>query len=131
MAKAKLRLSPVERDELQQRLRLRTLPAEQVRQARLLLMLSDGKSYSAIRQALGCNANYISRWKGRFKAERLGGLYTRHPGRAVEKRTPVLEARILEITRRPPPDGSTHWSTRRLAAHLAHSGKAAMASMKL
>ncbi len=118
MRKASLRLTPVERDELQERMRSRTLPAEQVRQARLLVMLSEGKSYSVIRQALGCNANYISRWKGRFKAERLGGLYTRHPGRTVAKRTPALEARILELTRRPPPDGSTHWSCRKLAKYL-------------
>jgi len=39
-----------------------------------------------IRQVLGCNPNYISRWKGRFEAERLAGLYSHHPGRAVEKR---------------------------------------------
>src|SRR5258707_13914267 len=29
-----------------------------------------------------------------------------------------MEARILEWTRRAPRDGSTHWSTRKLAAHL-------------
>jgi transposase len=121
MAKARMRLTPVERDELQQRVRSRTLAAEQVRQARLILLLAEGKSYRAIRQALGCNANYISRWKGRFKAERLGGLYTRHGGRAVAKRTPALEARILEVTRRPPADGSTHWSCRKLARYLGVS----------
>jgi transposase len=36
----------------------------------------------------------------------------------VEKRTPRLEARILDWTRRPPPDGSSHWSSRKLAEHL-------------
>src|SRR5215472_7158360 len=121
MPQARIRLTPVERDELQQRMRSRTLPAEQVRQARLILMLAEGKSYRAIRQTLGCNPNYISRWKARFKAERLGGMYTRHLGRAVAKRTPALEARILEVTRRPPPDGSTHWSCRKLAQYLGVS----------
>jgi hypothetical protein len=71
-----------------------------------------------IRQILDCNLNYISRWKGRFEVERLAGLYSHHPGRGVEKRTPSLEARILEQTRRPVPDGSTHWSSRQLAQHL-------------
>ncbi|MBV8454200.1 MAG: IS630 family transposase [Deltaproteobacteria bacterium] len=121
MPQASLRLTPVERDELQQRVRSRTLPAEQVRQARLILMLAEGKSYRAIRQALGCNANYISRWKARFKAERLAGMYSRHAGRAVAKRTPTLEARILEVTRRPSADGSTHWSCRKLAKYLGVS----------
>ena len=102
-------------------MRSRTLPAEDVRRARLILLLVEGKSYSAIRQVLGCNPNYISRWKGRFEAERLAGLYSHYRGRAVEKRTPALEAKILEWTRRPPPDGSTHWSSRKLARHLGIS----------
>jgi len=42
-------------------------------------------------------------------------------GRAAAKRTPALEARILEWTRRPAPDGSTHWSSRKLAQHLGVS----------
>jgi transposase len=92
-----------------------------VRRARLMLLLTQGKSYWAIRQVLGCNPNYISRWKGRFEAERLAGLYSHYRGRAVEKRTPALEAKILEWTRRPAPDGSTHWSSRKLAHHLGIS----------
>src|SRR5216683_6150068 len=76
-----LRLTPSERNELRDRLRSRTLPAEDVRRARLILLLARGKSYLTIRQVLGCNPNYISRWKGRFEAERLAGLYSRHRGR--------------------------------------------------
>jgi transposase len=115
------RLTLSERTELRDRLRSRTLPAEDVRRARLILLLAQGKSYFAIRQVLGCNPNYISRWKGRFEAERLAGLYSHHSGRAVAKRTPALEARILEWTRRPAPDGSTHWSSRKLGQHLGVS----------
>ena len=121
MHETEFRLTPSERKELRDRLRSRTLPAEDVRRARLILLLAQGKSYLAIRQVLGCNPNYISRWKGRFEAERLAGMYSHHPGRAVEKRTPALEARILEWTRRPAPDGSTHWSSRKLAQHLGIS----------
>jgi transposase len=121
MHETEFRLTPSERTELGDRLRSRTLPAEDVRRARLILLLAQGKSYLAIRRALGCNPNYISRWKGRFEAERLAGLYSHHRGRAVEKRTPALEARILEWTRRPAPDGSTHWSSRKLARHLGVS----------
>jgi transposase len=113
-------LTPSEHAELSARMRSRILPAEDVRRARLIL-LAQGQSYAAIRQVLGCNPNYVSRWKGRFEAERLAGLYSHHPGRAVEQRTPALEARILEWTRRPAPDGATHWSSRRLAQHLGVS----------
>src|ERR1700739_1076405 len=112
MLDGEFRLTPSERTKLRDSLRSRTLPAEDVRRARLILLLAQGKSYLAICQVLGCNPNYICRWKGRFKAERLAGLYSHHRGRAVEKRTPALEARILEWTRRPAPDGLTPWSTR-------------------
>src|SRR5215467_8025074 len=118
MKKHVLHLTASEDRELKMRLRSRTLPAEDVRRARLILMLAQGQSYLEIRQALGCNGNYISRWKQRFREQRLSGLYARHPGRAVEKRTPKMEARILAWTQRTPPDGSTHWSTRKLAEHL-------------
>src|SRR6187399_454674 len=116
-----LALTLLERRELKKRRRSRTLPAEDVRRARLILMLAQGDSYSQIRQALACNRSYISRWKQRFVEQRLGGLYARHRGRAVAKRTPKLEARILGWTRKAPPDGSTHWSTRKLAQHLGIS----------
>jgi transposase len=121
MPDGELGLAPRERQELRARVRSRTLPAEDVRRARLILLLAQGKSYLTIRQLLGCNPNYISRWKGRFEAERLAGLYSRHSGRAVEKRTPALEAKILQWTRRPAADGSTHWSSRKLARHLGVS----------
>jgi transposase len=83
--------------------------------------LASGNSYSAICDELGCNRQYVSRWKGRFAKERIAGLYSRHRGRSVQKRTPALEARILEWTRRGPTDGSTHWSTRKLAKKLGVS----------
>src|SRR6202011_4583312 len=79
MHEGELRLTPSERTELRDRMRSRTLPAEDVRRARLIVLLAQGKSYLAIRQVLGCNPNYVSRWKGRFEAERLAGLYSHYP----------------------------------------------------
>lgn len=121
MQKTRVRLAPHERKELRKRVRTRTLRADDVRRARLIMMLAEGQSYVAIQHALGCNASFIARWKARFATERLAGLYARHRGRAVATRTPKLEARILDWTRRSPPDGSTHWTTRKLAAHLGIS----------
>jgi transposase len=81
-------------------------------------MLADGESYTSICRALDCNPNYVSRWKERFLKHGLSGLYSRYRGRRVQTRTPGLEARILDWTRRKPTDGSTHWSTRKLAKQL-------------
>jgi len=111
-------LTASEEKELLFRSRSRSIPAGDVRRAQLILMLAEGKSYQAIQQELPCAATFIVRWKNRFLKDRIAGLYARHPGRAVEKRTPKLEAKILEWTRRPPTDGSTQWSTRKLAKHL-------------
>jgi transposase len=48
----------------------------------------------------------------------MAGLVARHQGRVATKGAAKLEARILEWTRRGPDDGSTQWSTRRLARKL-------------
>src|SRR5438445_9676881 len=116
-----LRLSRPESQELQARARSRVLRAGDVRRARLILMLSEGQSWSAIQQALGCSSAYIARWQARFAQQRLAGLFARHQGRPATKRTARLEARILAWTRRAPNDGSTHWSSRKLARHLGIS----------
>jgi transposase len=70
---------------------------------------------------VGCTDSYIARWRARFAAERLAGLYSRHRGQPATVLTPKLEARILALTRRGPLDGSTHWSTRRLGKALGVS----------
>ena len=57
MLAGEFRLTPSERRELRERMRSRTLPAEDVRRARLIVLLAQGKSYLAIRQVLGCNPN--------------------------------------------------------------------------
>jgi transposase len=111
-------VSSSEREELAARMRSRTLPSEDVRRARLILMLADGESFSAVQTALRCNRSYISRWKQRFESDGLSGLYSRHPGRAPAEDATKLEAKILTRTQRKPTDGSTHWSTRKLGREL-------------
>lgn len=68
-----------------------------------------------------CTADYISRWKGRFEHERLGGLYARHRGSASAEDAARIEARVLARTQKAPGDGSTHWSTRKLGKALGIS----------
>src|SRR5258708_33283606 len=92
-----LRLSRLEAQELQARARSRVLRAGDVRRARLILMLSEGQSWSAIQQALGCSSAYIARWQARFAQQRLAGLFARHQGQPVRKRTPPPETRIFAV----------------------------------
>src|SRR5246127_1783359 len=94
----------------------RSLPAGYVFRARLILLLAEGASFSAIKQRLGTTAPTISRWKQRFLSSGIDGLDTNHPGQTASVLTPKLRARILSTTRKKPKDGSTHWSCRKLAA---------------
>ena len=85
----------------------------------MILLLADGERYGLIREKLDCDTNFIARWKSRFDAERLAGLYSRHAGRAARKGSERQEARILKwTTQRKPADGSTHWSSRKLSLEL-------------
>lgn len=114
-------LTTVERRVLARRAASRKGRAEDSRRARCILLEAGGATWADIRAQLACSDSYIARWTGRFAAERLAGLYSRHRGQPATTLTPQLEARILEVTRRRPADGTTHWSTRRLGKHLGIS----------
>jgi transposase len=114
-------LAPHERRELEKMAASRTMKAGEVRRAKVILRLAAGQSYRAVAQGEGCSQDFIARWKERFVKERLGGLYARHRGKIVSEAIIAQEARILNATKQAPPDGSTHWSTRRLADHLGVS----------
>jgi transposase len=116
-----LTLTVDERAELERRTRGRKLRAEDARRAQVILMLADGLSFSTITAATGCYPDYINRWRQRFEQERLPGLAAKYRGQPASVRTPAMEARILAKTRQAPPDGSTHWSTRKLAKVLGVS----------
>ena len=118
MSLARVVLAPPERRELERRARSRSLSVELVKRAKVILMLAAGRSYREISQGLDCTARYISLWKKRFQQERLSGLDSRYRGAEHRRRTAQTEARILELTRRGPTDGSTHWSSYRLAKEV-------------
>src|ERR1700756_395978 len=115
-------LTDVERVELNRRAMSRAGRADDARRARLILLLDAAETWAAIREKLDCNDAFIDRWSKRYLAERLAGLFSRHAGQEATRLTPQLEARILEWTvKRKPADGSTHWSTRKLAGQLGVS----------
>src|SRR5258707_9353235 len=86
-------------------------------------MLAHGGSDSTIEATVPCFRDYINRWRRRFLADRIDGLRPRYKGQPPTVLTPAMEARVLEKTRLAPPDGSTHWSTRKLGRvlHIHHN----------
>jgi transposase len=116
-----LTLTDDERSELERRVRSRKIRAEDARRGQVILMLANGESFTAITASVGCYPDYVSRWKQRFEAERVAGLRAKYRGQPATVRTPALEARVLAKTRQKPPDGTTHWTTRKLAKILGIS----------
>ena len=83
MTNTTVRVMPKVERELQRRVRSRALRADDVRRARLILMLADGQSFSVIRETLGCNRSYITRWKNRFLEDGLSGSLCANMGETL------------------------------------------------
>ena len=113
-----VQLTADERRALEAQARSRRGRADAARRARIILLLAEGASYTQIAHRIDCTAMTIATWKTRFLAARVAGLRGRHRGSKPRVLTPQLEARILNWTRRAPPHGATHWSTRTLARKL-------------
>src|SRR6186713_733768 len=114
-----MNLTDTERMELQRQANARNGRADSARHARLILLLAQDHTWAEIRTKLDCSDSYIDRWSKRFAADRLAGLFARHVGRERYKVTDRVEARVLALTtNKKPADGSTHWSSRKLAAEL-------------
>ena len=116
-----LSLTDEQRDDLTQWAQSRTLPAGDVFRARLILALADGQSYRRIMTTLGTTAPTISRWKQRFEEDGINGLNPRHKGSQPRVADAAVQARIARKTQQKPPDGSTHWSCRKMAEALGVS----------
>jgi transposase len=87
----------------------------------MILMLSEGATFATIRERLRTTNPTILRWKERFLAEGMDDLDTDYPGQKPYRLTAALRAQILNVTRKQPADGSTHWSCRKLASALGVS----------
>jgi transposase len=118
MPSTRLVLTTEQRTELETRARSRRGRADAARRARVILLLAEGETYAAITAKTGCSSRTVALWKRRFDADGVAGLAARHLGSKPTVLTPALQARILAWTRRAPPHGATHWSTRSLGRKL-------------
>jgi transposase len=84
-----------------------------------VLLWAQGERRVDVRSKLACNDAFVTRWTSAYDAQGLAGLVSLHPGRAPVRSVAKLEARVLDRTlKQLPRDGSTHWSSRKLAAEL-------------
>ena len=114
-----MKLTASERDELEAVIRKRSGSAALARRARCVLLWADGERRVDIRAKLACNDAFVTRWTKAFEFQGFAGLVSLHPGWAPVQPVAKLEARVLNKTlKHKPKDGSTHWSSRKLAAEL-------------
>ncbi len=86
-------ISPPERRELAKMADSRSARSEDGRRARIVLDLGRGLSLRAISGSERCSVNTVRLWRGRFREDRLAGLYSRHRGRQP---TPAERARSTD-----------------------------------
>jgi len=118
MPSTDIQLTTADRETLERMARARKDRADLATRAQAIVWLADGASYATLTERLGWSSRTTATWKQRFLADGIDGLRSRHRGSTRRVLTPRLEARILARTRQAPPDGSTHWSTRKLAKAL-------------
>ena len=98
-----LNFTAEERDELERRVRSRSVRAEDSRRARVILELASGRGLRETATILSCSTSYLQRWLGRFREQRLGGLVARHKGRPAAKGAAKREAPKAERSWARPP----------------------------
>src|SRR2546427_11168867 len=115
----RMTLTTNERSELEAVIRKRHGNAALAHRARCVLLWADGERRVDIRTKLACNDAFVTRWTKAFEFQGLAGLVSLPPGRVPKQPVAKLEARVLNKTlKHKPRDGSTHWSSRKLAAEL-------------
>jgi len=123
MARAAAAIELSEADECELRAVLRTPSAsqQQALRARIVLRAAQGATNTQIAGEVGVSLPTVGLWRRNFAARGIDGL-TDAPrsGRPREIDDDEV-ARVLAKTLETPPDGSTHWSVRRLAAATAIS----------
>jgi transposase len=103
-----------EKEVLQQIARAHSEPASHVARAKMLLVVSEGKTYQAAAEAAGRKSNdAVSQLVSRFNREGLAALAPRHGGGPLVEYGPAERDRILAKARRMPDrelDGTATWT---------------------
>jgi transposase len=113
-----LDVSTEQRDELEAMARSSVLPHRQVIQAKGLLLAADGVANEEIARRCSTTPDAVRRWRRRFVEKGVAGVGRIAPGRGRKAWLPegTVEAVVHDTLHAKPDDGSTHWTTRSMAA---------------
>lgn len=110
-----LKLSPYERERLEEYVRRRKTSQGLARRARIILLCAKGASNTEVGFELGITKQIVGKWRSRFLEKRLDGLMD-EPRPGVPRR--ITDAQVEEAVRMTlgeRPRDATHWSTRSMA----------------
>jgi transposase len=114
-------VSPTERAALDRLVRARTTEQRLAQRARIILDAAAGVANKRIARERGLNLMTVLLWRRRFETGRLAGLTDApRPGRPPTYSREDRD-RVIALTLEPPPDGTTHWSARRIATRVGMS----------
>jgi transposase len=112
-----LDVTPDQREALERVAKSSSLPYRTVTQARALLLAADGVATNEVARRLGTTDDSVRVWRGRFEVEGVAGVGRIAKGRGRKSWLPAgTVAEVVRVTlEESPDDGSTPWTTRRLA----------------
>jgi transposase len=114
-AAAAIELSEDEKRTLRAVLRTPSASQQQAVRARIVLRAAEGVTNTQIAAETGVSLPTVGLWRRNFLKRRLKGL-SDAPRSGRPRQIDDREVqRVLAKTLEPPPDGTTHWSVRRLA----------------
>jgi transposase len=117
MTAAPLTVTFEQREELERMARSSSLPHRTVTQAKALLLAADGVATNEVARRLDTTDDSVRAWRRRFESEGVAGVGKIAKGRG--RRSWLPPGTVSEVVRvtleEKPDDGSTHWTTRRLA----------------
>jgi transposase len=115
-AAAVIELSEEEERDLRAVLRTPSAFQQQAVRARIVLRAADGVSNSEIAREVGVSLPTVGLWRRNFSERRMEGLHDAPRSGRPRAIDDDQVHRVLAKTLESPPDATTHWSVRRLAA---------------
>lgn len=119
--KAEIVLSDSEREQLEAWTRRRKTAQALALRSRIILECASGVDSKVVAQRVSVSQQMVSKWRNRFVANRLDGLFdaprSGAPRTIDDARVDAVIAKTLETV----PKNATHWSTRGMAREMGLS----------
>lgn len=113
--KAALTISDDERAQLASMARSRSLPSALTLRARVVLACEGEANNQVVAATLGIGPHTVGKWRNRFIAERLAGLYDEVRSGRPRTIEDAAVAELISKTLGSKPATSTHWTVRAMA----------------